>query len=65
MICPDCHGMGWIRLPRPTLTVNHLGKLVVTTGLPCQRCHGSGVAYCCDGEDMPLSHGGGTTGKPG
>ena len=39
MICPDCQ-KGMVLIPsqgnRPA---------------PCPRCMGSGIAYCCDGED--------------
>lgn len=45
MICPTCHGNGWIwwwHKPDP-LTTRH-----PTNYRPCPDCIG-GAAYCCDG----------------
>ena len=42
MICPDCQ-KGMVKV------VPHEGGAV--RWLPCPRCNGSGIAYCCDGED--------------
>ena len=43
MICPDCKkGMVQVK----DKTVRRYLKAI-----PCPRCNGSGVAYCCDGED--------------
>ena len=46
MICPECqngkvfHPLAHVRASR------NFGKFT-----SCPRCDGSGVAYCCDGED--------------
>ena len=39
MICPECN-KGMVLVPFQN---NRL--------IPCPRCNGSGIAYCCDGED--------------
>ena len=39
MICPECN-KGMVSVPSQN---NRL--------IPCPRCNGSGIAYCCDGED--------------
>ena len=49
MICPDCengkvfHPLAHVRASKD------YGKYT-----PCPRCDGSGVVYCCDGEDTVL-----------
>lgn len=44
MICPSCHGTG--KLTGRIGGVDH-----TYPQLPCAECGGSGVSYCCDGED--------------
>ena len=44
MICPDCD-KGMINVTKNTMQQVHYGPV------PCPRCNGSGIAYCCDGED--------------
>lgn len=44
MICPDCD-KGIIKVTTDTMQQGHYGPV------PCPRCNGSGIAYCCDGED--------------
>ena len=41
MICPDCQKV-MVR------AATHEGGAI--KWLPCPRCNGSGIAYCCDGE---------------
>ena len=47
MICPECengktfHPLAHVRASKD------FGKYI-----PCSRCNGSGIAYCCDGEDI-------------
>ena len=57
MICPECH-QGMIvalavkGLPDPLrerLILSEPERYLKKT--PCPRCNGSGIAYCCDGED--------------
>ena len=44
MICPECEkGMLQVK----DKTVQRFLK-----SIPCPRCNGSGIAYCCDGEDV-------------
>ena len=46
MICPDCeNGKAFHPLAHVKASKDY-GKYV-----PCTRCNGSGIAYCCDGED--------------
>jgi len=57
MICPECHqGMipvlatkGQIHPYRETSILTHPERYIKK--VPCPRCNGSGIAYCCDGED--------------
>ena len=59
MICPDCKkGMVLIlrgqkkeeaRLYRGEMFLANPEKYF--DKVPCPRCNGSGIAYCCDGED--------------
>ena len=63
MICPDCEkstekGMVLMlrgqnkegaRLYRGEMFLAHPEKYF--DKVPCPRCNGSGIAYCCDGED--------------
>ena len=57
MICPECDkGMipvlatkGQIHPYRETSILTHPQKYIKK--VPCPRCNGSGIAYCCDGED--------------
>ena len=44
MICPDCQ-KGMVK----TIVPKSRGAQI--KWLPCPRCQGSGIAYCCDGED--------------
>ena len=57
MICPECEkGMvvvlatkGQIHPYRETSILTHPERYIKK--VPCPRCQGSGIAYCCDGED--------------
>ena len=59
MICPDCQKgvvlvlrgqtMGEVRPYRGTTFLANPEKYFDKA--PCPRCNGSGIAYCCDGED--------------
>ena len=57
MICPECHqGMivvlateGQVHPYRETSILTNPERYLKKT--PCPRCNGSGIAYCCDGED--------------
>ena len=59
MICPDCQkgvvlvlrgqGQGQVRPYRGTTFLPNPEKYFDKA--PCPRCNGSGIAYCCDGED--------------
>ncbi len=59
MICPDCQkgvvlvlrgqGQGQVGPYRGTTFLPNPEKYFDKA--PCPRCNGSGVAYCCDGED--------------
>ena len=59
MICPDCQkgmvlmlrgqGQGQERPYRGTTFLANPEKYFDKA--PCPRCNGSGIAYCCDGED--------------
>lgn len=41
MICPDCQGSGKVLI----------GEGYSDAGLfPCDRCGGSGIAHCCEGD---------------
>jgi len=53
MICPDCeHGMIQMRIETgPEHDTGLFPKLLNYQKIPCPTCNGSGVAYCCDGED--------------
>ena len=57
MICPECE-KGWIvRLSTKGLAHPHREASIMNNPqkylekIPCLRCQGSGIAYCCDGED--------------
>ena len=57
MICPECE-KGWIvRLSTKGLAHPHREASIMNDPqkylekIPCSRCQGSGIAYCCDGED--------------
>ena len=57
MICPECE-KGWIvRLSTKGLAHPHREASIMNDPqrylekIPCLRCQGSGIAYCCDGED--------------
>jgi DnaJ-class molecular chaperone len=43
MICPDCHGTGFIPWLGVGTTTPHRWVLH-----PCPECNGSGIASCCD-----------------
>ena len=45
MICPDCH-KGMVQVQVRSSEMGGWFKAI-----PCPRCNGSGIAYCCDGED--------------
>ena len=48
MHCPNpCCEDGIVTLPFPVLMVDHRGRQVVTTRVPCEECIG-GIASCCD-----------------
>ncbi len=47
MICPDCD-KGMIKNNKNITFSGHYKPI------PCPRCNGSGIAYCCDGEDYNL-----------
>ena len=57
MICPECEkGMvvvlatkGHIHPYRETSILTHPERYIKK--VPCPQCNGSGIAYCCDGED--------------
>ena len=59
MICPDCQkgvvlvlrgqGQGQVRPYRGTTFLPNPEKYFDKA--PCPRCNGSGIKYCCDGED--------------
>ena len=57
MICPECHqGMvpvlatkGQVHPYRETSILTHPQRYIKK--VPCPRCNGSGIAYCCDSED--------------
>ena len=60
MICPDCQkGMVFVmRGPNQDQQARPYGGEMFLENpekyfdkIPCQRCNGSGIAYCCDGED--------------
>ena len=60
MICPDCQkGMVFVmRGPNQEQQARPYGGEMFLENpekyfdkIPCQRCNGSGIAYCCDGED--------------
>ena len=47
MICPECeNGKIW----HPFAHIKNTPSFCKWE--PCNRCQGSGVAYCCDGEDF-------------
>ena len=46
MICPTCHGKGYVRSP-------YIPDLGLWVHSPCPDCGGCGIAHCCDGIDMP------------
>ncbi len=49
MRCPICHGTGRLTYQM----FDRIGRVDhVYTQLPCSTCGGSGVAHCCDGEDV-------------
>ena len=45
MICPECH-QGMVQVH----ALSQMWEKGYKT-IPCPRCNGSGIAYCCDGED--------------
>jgi hypothetical protein len=50
MICPTCHGEGWIEIskddPRASNAVTfYNGRPIIS----CPDCGGHGIAHCCDG----------------
>ncbi|MEE2746754.1 MAG: hypothetical protein VX617_07725 [Pseudomonadota bacterium] len=57
MICPECiSGMvvvlatkGFANPHRETGILSNPARYLKK--IPCKRCNGSGIAYCCDGED--------------
>ena len=57
MICPECEkGMvvelatkGQVHPYRETSILTHPERYIKK--VPCPRCNGSGIAYCCDDED--------------
>ena len=58
MICPDCNkGMvpALVQKREAPMRVSGATPLrhpeVYAKKIPCPRCNGSGIAYCCDGED--------------
>ena len=58
MICPECHqGMVSTLVQRWETPMRGNGTEPLTVPevyarkIPCPRCNGSGIAYCCDGED--------------
>ena len=54
MICPECNkGMIQVRIDRGHRSDDGIfpRRLLDFQTLPCPRCNGSGIAYCCDGED--------------
>ena len=46
MICPDCQ-KGMVR------AATHEGGAI--KWLPCPRCNGSGIVYCCQPEAQPVA----------
>ncbi|HIA80976.1 MAG TPA: hypothetical protein EYO02_02510 [Rhodospirillales bacterium] len=45
MICPECH-QGMVQVH----ALSQMWEKGYKT-IPCPRCNGLGIAYCCDGED--------------
>jgi hypothetical protein len=43
VICPTCHGNGYLSSPTPSLSSH----------TPCPECNGSGIAYCCGPPSVP------------
>ena len=70
MNCPDCQkgvvlvlrgqgqGQGQVRPYGGTTFLPNPEKYFDKA--PCPRCNGSGIAYCCDGEDVSQSGAGDT-----
>lgn len=59
MICPVCFGKGKVRHWRRIALL----RKTVEWEEPCPNCKGSGVDYCCGGDqEQPLTNVGGTDG---
>jgi len=54
MICPECNkGMIQIKVEGHRSDDGIFPRrLLDFQTVPCPRCNGSGIAYCCDGEDF-------------
>lgn len=46
MICPTCHGNGFVSSP-------HTPALDLRSHTPCPECNGSGISYCCGPPSVP------------
>ena len=57
MICPECENGMIVALAVKGQPHPHRERLILSEPerylkkTPCLRCKGSGIAYCCDGED--------------
>lgn len=55
MICPACHGTGWIiemRRSEPS------GFRLISAEMPCPECGGAGIVSCCDTAGAGIADGG-------
>jgi DnaJ-class molecular chaperone len=47
MICSKCQGKGFVKVE----VMAAIGKNICDVWQPCPDCNGSGITYCCEGED--------------
>ena len=53
MRCEMCDGRGFVRdMSKNIVTEGAAGTQCCRAHLPCPVCQGSGIAYCCEGEDV-------------
>jgi hypothetical protein len=52
MICPQCDGDGTFKVSDDTYYRDGRRRQTV----PCPRCQGSGIAYCCEGDNNADAH---------